>query len=837
MDFPVCPSCRQSVIDDDAVDCPFCGASMKAKAGSKPAPTATKAPAAASKPAPTKPTFGVTKPTLPGDDLPFESELTTGKSAIPAMPNPTKQRTLQVICPMCDTPGYLPPTAAGQNVRCANSKCVMPVFTAPSAKKKEEAPPPPPPPKASNLPMIGAITLAAIGLFAAGIYLTMFHKSGPAPKILSEEERQMIAEMAGTNKKNPVAKPNPADVGSGGQLLKDNGKTTGNDPKTTEKTAQSNEELIKQVLKQMKDSSLAAEKQRSKPYCRQLAAEANAVTGNPGAAREHLEQLPKVGPAVTYYRIIPLLDLFWGEFKAGDKAAATKTLNGALSEIPKLPISGRTRLEIVGRVVTALAAADRIPEALTMLSGFQSSEPEAQLAARLQMATDGKLGRLVDSNSVLPWKNPQAVAATSSLIARDQLSTAAAWAAAQTKDEAKAECLSVWAQEIAFRKAPQGEADADGIIAAAVEKLAPAFAARVWARAGCGRVLAKDQPGAAAAAQLAKDKLATINIPAELSMPTIKQTQKFPKEMPVAEPLFQAAAAAGELAFLQIQSKETKAEAEKSLDQALAFARATAPTFAAAQPRHEEAERVSIVELRNTLKKELKLKSDDEARTAANNYKRALSDIADASQKKFAIETQLLSRLRGAGVGLNEKVWIIVSTRSTADDINRRENFFATGLPGELIEGLKGTTEEQAILGAWGLRSKDPAPPRPALVELNELLKSDLPAAVEFVQSIDNKTSRRDDLLLRTASLLPTVNQFPTAFQFIAKLEDRQAREECYRFAAALAAQRGETEAVWKQVSIVQENTEKVALCRGLIAGLQYAGKFVEELPDSTPRP
>jgi hypothetical protein len=38
-------------------------------------------------------------------------------------------------------------------------------------------------------------------------------------------------------------------------------------------------------------------------------------------------------------------------------------------------------------------------------------------------------------------------------------------------------------------------------------------------------------------------------------------------------------------------------------------------------------------------------------------------------------------------------------------------------------------------------------------------------------------------------------------------------------------------------VSVVQQNTEKVALCRGLIAGLQFAGKFVEELPDSTPRP
>ena len=37
MDFPVCPACGQSVIDDDVEDCPFCGSSMTAKLGAKPA--------------------------------------------------------------------------------------------------------------------------------------------------------------------------------------------------------------------------------------------------------------------------------------------------------------------------------------------------------------------------------------------------------------------------------------------------------------------------------------------------------------------------------------------------------------------------------------------------------------------------------------------------------------------------------------------------------------------------------------------------------------------------------------------------------------------------------
>lgn len=818
MDFPVCPSCRQSVLDDDATDCPFCGASMKAKPGTKPAPTAPKTPAVAAKPMGGK--VVPNKPTLPGDDLPFESELTAGKSAILAMPNPTKQRTLQVICPMCDTPGYLPPTAAGQNVRCANPKCVMPVFTAPAPKPKEAPAPPPPPPKASNLPMIGAITLLAVALFAGGLYLTLFQTSRPKVKQLSEEDKALLAEMTGGNKKtnNNAAGVNADNGTKPGVPVKETDETKAADEL---KTAQASQELIKAVLKQMKDSSLAADRQRSKPYCRQLAAEANAVTGNPVVAREHLEQLLKVGSDVSYYRINPLLDLFWSELGAGDKKAALKTLSNAVSETPKLPKFGRTRFEIIGRLSTAMAAAGQIPEAVKTLAGFQSTEAEAQLAARMQRATDGRVAPLGDTDSVLPWKFPQAAAVTFSLLNRGDLKTATAWALAQTTDEAKSECLAVWAEEFSRQKASTGECDAEGTIAAAVEPLAPPFAARVWARAGYGRWLAKDPAGVTKGIGLAQEKLATLTVPEEVSMPSVKTTQRFKR--PAAEPLLLGAVAAGELAFLQAQSAETKAAAEKSLDLALAFVRATAPTYAAAQQRQDEAERLGPSGLRDLLKRELGLKSDDEARTAASNYKRSLSEIFEASQQKYAIEALLLSRLRGAGVGLNSKVWIIVSTRSTADDINRRENFFGTGLPGELAEGLKGTDEERAIRGAWGARSKEPLP-RPPFIEFNDRLKTDLAGAVDYVQSLDNKGSRREELLLRTVSLLPTINELPTALQLISRLDDPIVREECYRFAAALGAQRGQQDLVWKQVALVPQNTEKVAICRGLIAGLLAAG-------------
>lgn len=36
--FPTCPACKQSVLDDDVENCPFCGANMKTGKGGHPNP-------------------------------------------------------------------------------------------------------------------------------------------------------------------------------------------------------------------------------------------------------------------------------------------------------------------------------------------------------------------------------------------------------------------------------------------------------------------------------------------------------------------------------------------------------------------------------------------------------------------------------------------------------------------------------------------------------------------------------------------------------------------------------------------------------------------------------
>ena len=719
----------------------------------------------------------------------------------------------------------------------------MPVFTAPSDKKDEAPPPPPPPPPPpSKIPLILAITAAAIVLFGIGLYVALAPSGPKAKKEMSDEDKKMLMESFGNNKKGASTATGTSPDTASDTTSKANGKNgkssknvAADNAAADATSAKDHGEILKMALKQLRDSSLANDKQRSKAFCRQMAAEANAIAGNVVDARDHLSQLATVGQEVSYYRIVPLLELNRVELAAGDKKDATKTLNLAMAEVPRIPKFGRTRLEIASRLAASLAVADRIPEALAMLTIFQSKDSEAQLAARMQMANDGRIAALTDSASVLPWKSPQTSAAMASLVFRGQTQVAIAWAAALPDDDARVEALSIWAQETARQNAPVGSADVDGTIASAVELLSAPLAARIWARAGCGRFLAKDAVGTARAIELAKGKLASIPVPAELVMPTVRTTIRF--KLPTSNPLYRAATAAAEIAFIEAQSSGSKADAESSLDMALSFIRGTAPTFAAASNRLEESERGGSGDLREFLRKELKLKDDDEARRAAIDYKRVLNDIVEAARLKFEFETQILSRLRGAGVGLNSKVWIVVSTRSFADDINQRDNFFATGLPGELVEAMPGTDEERAILGAWRRWSKDPAPPRPPLIVFNKLLQTDIPGAVNFVQTIDTKFNRREEILLRTASNLSATGRLSTAFQLISKLDDLVVREECYRFAASIAAQRGETEQVWKQVGLVQQQTEKAALCRGLVGGAQSTGKPANDFPDPVFRP
>jgi tetratricopeptide (TPR) repeat protein len=632
----------------------------------------------------------------------------------------------------------------------------------------------------------------------------------------------------------------------------------GNNPDVNQKEKEKGidiEALITDILKLMEASCLENANQLDKPFCRRLTAEAAAVCGKMDAASKHLDKLVELGQNLSYYRILPWIEIYWAMSTAGEKDKSAKVLEKALSEAPKIPVFGQVRFEIVGRLAAALAAAGRVDDASAQLTKVQSvvpdvkqcisqpslflrrpplsfAESDAEMAARLQIATDGHVASLSDTNSVLPWKFPQSVAVTASLMNRDLSKVALEWATGQADLDAKAECLAYWAEEVARRKGTEGSVDADGAIAEATKDLPPVLAAHVWARAGCGRLRKNDYAGVAEALKLAVAQLEQVGPPpAALKIPTdVKSINRFKPPQSVQFSL-QAATAAAEITFLQAQSKETIDAAEKSLDLTLEFVDATASSLTAIQKIYDETncydeatDTFDLAKLREYVKKEAKgkLKKEDDIKREAGIYKQKIIEIRIAAHQRFELQRLLLSQLRGAGLGLNSKVWIIVNSRARAEDISKRDDFFLNPLPGELIEGLKGNDEANAVLGAWKLKFNEPAPPRPVSVEFNErLMKDDSVGAVKFLEASGPKSSQRDEIFLQAACRLADAKKLKTAFDFIPRISDRSVREDCYRLVAAIATKRNLVNDVWAEVKDVTQQTDKIAICRGIIAGLR----------------
>ncbi|MAT14935.1 MAG: hypothetical protein CMJ46_06665, partial [Planctomyces sp.] len=164
MDLRFCPECKQSVLDEDATECPFCGASMSGDAPAKAKPAApakkrgltprsdAKTPpksAAKSDPSlaqqrkatPEKVGTGASQPgflkqfggaAAPGSDEEiFNFDTSKIHNAFQLRPKPQRGCTYRVTCPMCETSGFAPHSKAGRDVRCRNKDCICPVFVAP----------------------------------------------------------------------------------------------------------------------------------------------------------------------------------------------------------------------------------------------------------------------------------------------------------------------------------------------------------------------------------------------------------------------------------------------------------------------------------------------------------------------------------------------------------------------------------------------------------------------------------------------------------------------------------------------------------------------------------
>ncbi|RPI83577.1 MAG: hypothetical protein EHM42_08290, partial [Planctomycetaceae bacterium] len=277
MELLSCPTCKQSVLDEDATECPFCGSPMKAGAApSRPAAGAGKPTAAGGKPGTGK---GPAKsePGKSAEDDPFGVDPSVAAKAIALAPKPVAGRSFEVKCPMCETMGYSSSKVVGHTVKCCNPQCLVPIFTV-KAPRKEEPPAPPPPTPKTPVALYAGIIGAVLALGAGYVW---FFESKPKPPPASTGGGVAIGGPSGGGMGTIGAAPE-TQVAGGAPAKAAEQQVAGGPTRE-----------LDEALKRSLEAALQSPPSR-KAYGRRMTALAYAHMGDLAGTREHLAQLNKV---------------------------------------------------------------------------------------------------------------------------------------------------------------------------------------------------------------------------------------------------------------------------------------------------------------------------------------------------------------------------------------------------------------------------------------------------------------------------------------------------------------------------------------------------------------
>ncbi len=812
MDFAVCPSCGQSVLDDDAEDCPFCGVSMKAKPGAKPAGGAK--PAAPAKPpatAATKPgakPAGKPQPKPAADDFPFDADMMQPSDAIAASAAAGKGRTLQVVCPMCETPGFVPTSAAGKMVKCANPKCMVPLFKAPAPEAPKAAAPPPPPPK-NNIVTLGIITAVVVGALGLGAYVfvTMSGGSKPVVKQLTPDEIERL-------------KVKPVTPATGTKTAASDPDGTPDATPVTPTGTADTAKLTAEMLKAMSEMALLTGGQnRSKPLCRRLAAEAFAISGQIKAAREQIGNLGVVGKDVPFYRVVPWVEVAWAELAAKHAAEAKSALDQAVTESASLPKFGRDRLITATYLAAGLAGAGRFDEARAALKDRESGDADGELAFALcWLAFDRKQTEIEPLYKLTPIVErvaTQTAATTAVLVLRSQSAEAIAFAKSITNAEQKRDALAGWIEAQVWTSPTEAPQKIEPELAA----LTPVDRAYLWARAARVAVSRQGNDAAKTCLEKAVAAIEAVPVPAEFAFPALKALMKW-KLASTAE-LVAAATAAGEVALAQHAVGEAAA-AEASLNRMLAITRAIGPALALPAAKQKEIDGLGLNAMREKLKKDLELRNDDDVRQALGVYRNVVGHLSTIAQTRFDFQARALSR--AAALGMEKPVWAIVSQRTAVEDLAQQEPYFNSLLPSWLMyrfEVTQATDDAAALAAAYSQVSNGKIVAPTASVLNDHFNAGRSKEALALLSTRGFKGEAREVAVIRGAIALMHQNAVEAGWEMIAKQQEAVLREQAYQWASLVLARQGKGAAAWKHAETFNGVTEKESVARGVIAGLR----------------
>ena len=443
MDLPTCPSCGQSVLDDEPVSCPFCGAAMDGSSGPTKDPAPPLRNQKADKPeTPSEPQEETAdapkrKKTRPKkDEDPFEITASPqARRAIACAPKRTKSRPMPVKCPMCDTKGYVPRSAAGKEVKCWNKECMVPLFTAPGPentrkpstdssisdqaeqqqeKLTTEAKPGNPMLKYG---VIGAVSLVAV----LGV------------KMYLDQEPDL----------DQFNKPITITPAPGDNLPEDSPTSSGN----TEPREQvvSEVEAARVTIARLADKIVDAARistNRDKALCRRYSADAFLRIDQTDRAEQEFAQLMVVSQQRNrddaYYRIVPRARIYWSAVADNDTSLSDEIFEKIAEDAASLPDAGLLGIEATIKWAAILVQRGKVSDAQTAVARLAvdntvRGQRDQLLYAVWSAVTNSAAAFGLHSDTpliLLSAERPEVIAVGLELALQSQWQAAAAWAQA-----------------------------------------------------------------------------------------------------------------------------------------------------------------------------------------------------------------------------------------------------------------------------------------------------------------------------------------------------------------------------------------------------------------------
>lgn len=701
MDLRLCPGCGQSVLDDDAGTCPFCGGAMDGSStgtGSKktapparpaspvkpgisgspaspPQPPATGAPAkrpglkprtdrpqpnsadkegtpasaAAETPpstgTPSKPSSAVqagiraAKPIVDEDDPFGIGPSIPAEQAIPVLAKPEKGKLHKVVCPMCDQAGFIGKSAIGKSVRCANPKCIVPVFTAPDP----DAPPVDKIPRRRATPdadvdkkpegialrrnpmmMYGIVAVVLLGL---GFGVVQF-LSAP-PKVPDGLTDKIPTPEGGYG--NPTEEEVAA---AAAEAAKKQAALAASNPSVEA------ERLVKRMIQAARQPT-----NRDKSFARRMTGDVYLRLGQPKLAAQEFAQMVSNDAKTVYYQIEPRLNDYWRKRKAGDAAGAKAQFAQIMKDSQTAPLGGSMALESAIGIAAVLVAENKTGDATTVVDRYQRdrSVPARRdsMTASAYFLTSSRLqeAKLIPFKvgEVFGWHDPLRTTVAVDLASHGLWNEAIQWSGGGADLQEKSDSLAAIAEVATMAKAP---ADILQSIEAAAANANPMVGLRIRS------VLAGNLKSAERLAAVEAD-FAAIPSPEPMTLPSaaeILQLNLSGIDAPVL-----TASAVTEYARAAAMCGDS-AKADAGVRKLSAILLSLAPPTAGTRVASSEIES-SEDSVKRRIAAEMRLATDSQITSTFRNYRRKVDQLAAAAESRRLMLTMKLGRVvRGGGV-------------------------------------------------------------------------------------------------------------------------------------------------------------------------------------------